>query len=160
LNYIRRCKIISFDFGSLKKKKIPEGVPDPSISTTGETFDTRPAPASERREVGAGQQLKKKKYPGSRSGPGIKKDLEEIKNTLVEIKAYKDLIILGQKHTLSETTLIEFFKKIMTRAKMFDLNHYFDENTSFEIQKLLDKFFKAGILRKNKNQFYYLNKTR
>ena len=151
---------MSFNFGSLKKKKIPEGAPDPSISATGEISDTRPAPAGELREVGAGPQLKKKSPPGSRASPGIKKELEEIKNTLLEIKEYKDLIVLGQKHTLSETTLIEFFKQIMPRAKMFDLNHYFDENTSFEIQKLLDKFFKAGILRKNKNQFYYLNKTR
>lgn len=60
-----------------------------------------------------------------------------------------------QLHILTEENLILYIKQTR-KTKPYELKHRFYNNSSFEIQKLLDILFQKGILEKNRNGWIYL----
>lgn len=80
---------------------------------------------------------------------------KEIKRTEIQKPKTPRIIQTKQLHILTEKNLIIFIKQTR-KTKSYELKHRFYDNTSHEIQQLVDKLFQKGLLEKNRNGWIYL----
>ena len=87
---------------------------------------------------------------------------EEIKISIPEVKIEEKLedkpkvrVRRKQLHILNEENLIIFIKQT-NKTKSYEIKHRFYNSSSSEIQDLLDKLFKKGLLVRNRNGWIYL----
>ena len=78
-------------------------------------------------------------------------DSQEEKKPKLESKIRKTPIISKPDlHILTEENLIIFIKQTR-KTKSYELKHRFYNNSSYEIQQLVNILFQKGLLEKNRN---------
>ena len=112
----------------------------------------------ERLEQKESEGKKEKKIPESKIDTKID-DTTKIDtkiDALVNERIIK-LVKIGLKHELTIETMKQYFREV-NKSKLYELKRYFSDSQLSEISNMLQYLFKQGILTRDVNNWYSLDK--